>query len=40
MDVQVQGELSKTRLEGTINGGGPLVTLRSSGGGVKILKQQ
>ena len=38
MDVQVQGEISKTRLEGKINGGGPLVTLRSSGGGVKILK--
>ena len=39
MDVQVQGELSKTHLEGTINGGGPLVTLRSSGGSVKILKR-
>ena len=40
MDVEVQGELSKTHLEGKINGGGPLVILRSSGGSVKILKQQ
>ena len=39
LDVQVQGEISKTHLEGTINGGGPLVTLRSSGGSVKILKR-
>ncbi len=40
MDVEVQGKLSKTHLEGKINGGGPLVILRSSGGSVKILKQQ
>ena len=39
MDVEVEGEISKTHLEGTINGGGPLVTLRSSGGSVKILKK-
>lgn len=39
MPVQVEGELSRTRLKGEINGGGPLVKLRSSGGGIKILKQ-
>jgi hypothetical protein len=37
-DLPVVGESnrSKTNLRGTINGGGPLLTLRSSGGGVRI----
>jgi len=39
MPVQVEGELSRSQLRGKINGGGPLVTLRSSGGGVRILKR-
>jgi DUF4097 and DUF4098 domain-containing protein YvlB len=36
--VSVRGEVKRDRLQGTMNGGGPLLTLRSSGGGVRILE--
>jgi DUF4097 and DUF4098 domain-containing protein YvlB len=36
--VTVRGTLKKTKLQGEINGGGPLLTLRSSGGSVRILE--
>lgn len=34
--VAVRGEAKRDRLAGQINGGGPLITLRSSGGGIHI----
>ncbi len=34
--VTVRGTLKKTQLQGEINGGGPLLTLRTSGGSVRI----
>lgn len=37
--VTVQGELSKTKLQAEINGGGPLLYLRTSGGNVNIKQQ-
>lgn len=36
--VTVEGELSKTRLNATINGGGPELLLRTSGGSININK--
>jgi hypothetical protein len=36
LPVQVEGEISRSRLRGEINGGGPLLRLHSSGGGVRI----
>lgn len=35
-DVTARGEISKTRLEGTINGSGPLMELTTSNGGIHI----
>ncbi len=34
--ISVRGEIKKSKLQGEINGGGPLLTLRSSGGSVRI----
>lgn len=34
--VTVRGTLKKTQLQGEINGGGPMLTLRTSGGSVRI----
>ncbi len=34
--VSVRGTVKKTQLQGEINGGGPLLTLRTSGGSVRI----
>lgn len=34
--VNVRGEIGKTRLKGEINGGGPRLYLRTTGGGIKI----
>ena len=34
--IAVQGEIERSRLQGTLNGGGPLLTLRTSGGSVNI----
>ncbi|MDX1582866.1 MAG: DUF4097 family beta strand repeat-containing protein [Thermoanaerobaculia bacterium] len=34
--ITVQGEMGRTRLEGRINGGGPALVLRTSGGGISI----
>lgn len=34
--VTVEGEMARTRLQGQINGGGPMLTLRTSGGGISI----
>ena len=34
--VTIQGEIKKTHVQGEINGGGPMLTLRSSGGGIRI----
>ncbi|MEZ5331969.1 MAG: DUF4097 family beta strand repeat-containing protein [Thermoanaerobaculia bacterium] len=34
--VTVRGKLSKSRVEGRVNGGGPLLTLRSSGGDIVV----
>jgi len=33
----VQGEIKPERLVGKVNGGGPTITLRSSGGGISIV---
>lgn len=37
-ETTMQGSLSKTHLEGTVNGGGPLLDLSTSNGSIKILK--
>jgi DUF4097 and DUF4098 domain-containing protein YvlB len=37
-DVTTHGSISKNHLDGTINGGGPLIDLSTSNGTVKILK--
>ena len=37
LPVTVQGEIKPERLVGTVNGGGPTLTLRSSGGGINLL---
>lgn len=34
--VSVRGKIKKTQLQGEINGGGPMLTLRTSGGSVRI----
>ena len=34
--ISVRGEIKRSKLQGEINGGGPLLTLRSSGGSVRI----
>lgn len=34
--ILTQGTIRRNRLEGTIGGGGPLLTLRTSGGGIRI----
>ncbi len=39
LPIEIEGEVSKTRLKGELNGGGPLVTLRTSAGSIKILKR-
>jgi hypothetical protein len=36
--VKAQGELKRSALQGKINGGGPLVWLRTSGGNIHIEK--
>ena len=36
LPVTLQGELSKRRLEGKINGGGPLLYLKTAGGSIRI----
>ncbi len=36
--MEVVGEVKRTRMNGTVNGGGPLLKLRTSGGGVRIVK--
>ena len=38
LPVTVQGELSKTALQGKINGGGPKLILRTSGGNIRLQK--
>ena len=34
----IQGKVPKNRLEGSINGGGPLLKLRTSGGNIHLQK--
>ena len=36
LPITIMGQKKRSKLQGEINGGGPLLTLRSSGGGVKI----
>ena len=36
LPVQSQGKQSRTALRGDLNGGGPTLKLRSSGGGIQI----
>jgi hypothetical protein len=36
MEVSVRGEIKKNRIEGKLNGGGPELYLRTSGGGIQI----
>ena len=36
LPVTVQGKLSKRRVQGTLNGGGALLRLRTSGGGIRV----
>lgn len=38
-DFDINGEVSKRSIRGEINGGGPKLTLKTSGGSVKIMKQ-
>ena len=38
LPVTVQGKIESGRLRGPVNGGGPAVVLRSSGGGIHIRK--
>jgi len=38
LPVTVQGKLKSDRLKGPVNGGGPAVVLRSSGGGIHVKK--
>ena len=38
-DVTAKGTAGKNNLEGTINGGGPLVTLTTSNGSIRVLKK-
>ena len=38
LPVTVQGKIERGRLKGAVNGGGPAVVLRSSGGGIHIKK--
>jgi hypothetical protein len=37
-DLKVRGRLSKTSLEGTIGGGGPVLDLKTSNGAIRLLK--
>lgn len=37
-DFEIDGETTKRRINGTINGGGPKLVLRTSGGSVKLKK--
>lgn len=39
MPIMVQGLLGKREVNGKINGGGPELYLRSSGGPIRILKK-
>jgi hypothetical protein len=34
--VTIRGRVSRNALQGDLNGGGPLLRLRSSGGGVRV----
>lgn len=36
LPVDLRGEVKRDRVSGTLNGGGPLITLHSSGGGVAV----
>jgi hypothetical protein len=36
LPVMVQGEIGRGRLQGSVNGGGPLITLKTSGGSIRI----
>ena len=36
LPVSIQGKIHRNRLQGDLNGGGPLLTLRSSDGGIRI----
>jgi len=36
LPVVVSGEISKTRLEGDLNGGGPMIVMRTSGGPIRL----
>jgi hypothetical protein len=38
LPVAVQGKIERGRLKGPVNGGGPVVSLRSSGGGIHVKK--
>lgn len=37
--VTVSGRFSRNSLKGVVNGGGPLITLRTSGGGIKLIRR-
>jgi DUF4097 and DUF4098 domain-containing protein YvlB len=38
LPVTIQGKKERSRLKGPVNGGGPVVELRSSGGGIQVRK--
>jgi len=40
LPVTVRGKLARSRLEGDINGGGPLLYIRSSGGSIRLQEPQ
>jgi hypothetical protein len=39
LPITVQGKMQEGKLEGKLNGGGPLLSLRTSGGDIQILKK-
>ena len=36
LPVTVQGEISQSRIQGTLNGGGPELTLKSTDGSIRL----
>ena len=39
MPVTIRGAVDRGRIEGALNGGGPLITLRTSGGGIRVSRR-
>ncbi len=39
LPLAIQGEVKRGHLQGSLNGGGPMLTLNTSGGGIRIVEQ-